>query len=130
MLDVSHCPSCGSNRIREVQRDVTREFEGRTYTVPQLTFHECPGCGETVYDPEAVRRLQAHSPAEEPNIMSDEMIIRGFAHLLLDKMKPDRLEALLDLLDEEYFSQEELEEIETLRASNEWSDWRGIRGDL
>lgn len=62
--------------------------------------------------------------------MSDEMGIRSFAHQLVDKMEPERLEALLDLLDEEYFSQEELEEIKTLRASNEWSDWRGMRSDL
>jgi len=63
MLDISLCPSCGSSRIGEVQRDVTREFEGQTYTVPQLTFYECPDCGEAAYDPEAVRKLEAHSPA-------------------------------------------------------------------
>ena len=62
--------------------------------------------------------------------MSDEMSIRSFAHQLVDKMEPEKLEALLYLLDEAYFSQEELEEIKTLRASNEWSGWRGIRSDL
>lgn len=62
--------------------------------------------------------------------MSNEMSVRSFAHKLVDKMEPEKLEALLELLDEEYFSQEELEEIKTLRASNEWSDWRGIRSDL
>ena len=62
--------------------------------------------------------------------MSNEMSVRSFAHQLVDKMEPERLEALLDLLDEEYFSQEELEEIKALRASNEWSDWRGIGSDL
>ncbi len=62
--------------------------------------------------------------------MSNETSIRSFAHQLVDKMKQEKLEALLDLLDEDYFSQEELEEIKTLRASNEWSDWRGIRSDV
>jgi len=62
--------------------------------------------------------------------MSDETDIRGFAHQLVDRMNVDRLEALLALLNEEYFSPEELEEIQTLRASNEWCDWRGVRSDL
>jgi hypothetical protein len=65
-----------------------------------------------------------------PSIMSSEMDIRGFAHQLVDKMKPERLEALLALLDEEYFSPVELEEIKSLRDSNEWSDWRSARSDL
>lgn len=62
--------------------------------------------------------------------MSNEIGIRHFAHRLVDKMEPERLEALLDLLDEEYFSPEELEEIKALRVSHEWSDWRGTRSDL
>ncbi len=62
--------------------------------------------------------------------MSNESSVRSFAHQLVDKMAPEKLEALLALLDEDYFSQEELEEIKTLRASNEWSDWRGVRSDL
>lgn len=62
--------------------------------------------------------------------MSNEASLRGFAHQLVDKMKPERLEALLDLLDEDYFSPQEIEEIKSLRASHEWSDWRGARSDL
>ena len=62
-MKITLCPSCGSSRIREVQRDVTRDFQGQAYSVPQLSFYECPDCGERAYDPQAVRKLQAHSPA-------------------------------------------------------------------
>lgn len=62
--------------------------------------------------------------------MSNDTGIRDFAHQLVDKLEPEKIGALLDLLNEEYFSQEELEEIRKLRASAEWSDWRGVRSDL
>jgi len=51
--------------------------------------------------------------------------MRAFAHQLVDRMPPERLEALLDLLDEEFFAAEEIAEINELRHSDEWSDWRG-----
>jgi YgiT-type zinc finger domain-containing protein len=62
-LRVLRCPTCGSDRLERVCRDVTRVFDGMEYTVRQLDFHECPVCGEKVYGPEAARRIQAESPA-------------------------------------------------------------------
>lgn len=62
-LKITVCPTCGSDNIKLVRKDQTREFEGRVYTVPDLEFHECPDCGEEVYSPEAVRKIQAYSPA-------------------------------------------------------------------
>ncbi|MEW6357290.1 MAG: type II toxin-antitoxin system MqsA family antitoxin [Planctomycetota bacterium] len=59
------CPSCGSRRIKKVRRKWTGTFQGRTYVVPSLQFHECPDCGEKVYDREAMRKIEAHSPAFE-----------------------------------------------------------------
>ena len=70
MLNIAQCPSCNSERIGKVQRDVTREFEGQTYTVPQLTFYECQECGERIYDPEAVRKIEDCSPAFAETHMS------------------------------------------------------------
>lgn len=55
--------------------------------------------------------------------------IRAFAHELIDRMSPARVEALLDLLDEEFFTEEEIAEIQTLRASEEWQDWREVRSE-
>lgn len=62
--------------------------------------------------------------------MSAEMEIRTFAHELVDRMTVDRLEALLDLLNEEFFSPEETQEIKALRVSEEWTDWREARSGL
>lgn len=63
MLKISTCPSCGSSRIKCIREDWTDEFHGQTYTVPDLTYHQCPDCGEKVYDREAMRKIEAHSPA-------------------------------------------------------------------
>ena len=42
---------------------MTRGPARRMYTVPQLTFHECPACGEQVYGPEAMVKIQAYRDA-------------------------------------------------------------------
>ncbi|MCX6029463.1 MAG: YgiT-type zinc finger protein [Chloroflexi bacterium] len=63
MPDITICPTCGSDKIKKVQRDLAREFQGQSYTVPALEFYECPNCGERFYDREAVQKMQACSPA-------------------------------------------------------------------
>lgn len=62
-LRITICPSCGSARIKKVCRDWSGEFQGRSYTVASLEFYECPVCGEKVYDRQAMRRTEEHSPA-------------------------------------------------------------------
>ena len=62
-IEIPVCPSCGSERIKRVRRNWSGEYGGQTYTVPSLEFHECPDCGERVYDRYAMRRIEAHSPA-------------------------------------------------------------------
>jgi YgiT-type zinc finger domain-containing protein len=57
------CPTCGSREIRKVRRTLTRTFRGRSYKVPRVEYHSCPRCGEEVFSPEAVRKIQACSPA-------------------------------------------------------------------
>ena len=63
MVHHKNCPTCGSARIRRVRRTITRTFKGKTYKVPGVEFHECLKCGEEIFSPEAVRKIQAHSPA-------------------------------------------------------------------
>ena len=63
MIKITICPSCGSKRIKKVRRNLARDFQGQTYVVPDLEFHECPNCGEKIYDREAMRKIEAHSPA-------------------------------------------------------------------
>jgi YgiT-type zinc finger domain-containing protein len=62
MINLKTCPTCGSRRIRRVRRTVVRTACGKRYTVPNLTFHECPDCGEQVYSPEAMEKIEAHRP--------------------------------------------------------------------
>lgn len=57
------CPTCGSDKVKKVRRKWTSKFHGQTYSVPKLAFHECPACGEKVYDLKAMRKIEAHSPA-------------------------------------------------------------------
>jgi YgiT-type zinc finger domain-containing protein len=64
-LNITTCPSCGSKRIKRVRRNSTRKFEGHEYRVPNLEYYECPDCGEKVYDREAMRQIESHSPAFE-----------------------------------------------------------------
>ena len=63
MIQIATCPSCGGNKVRRVRRGLTREFRGQTYRVPDVEFHECPDCGEKIYDRDAMQKIEAHSPA-------------------------------------------------------------------
>ena len=63
MKTILTCPSCGSNRINKVHRNWEGEYLGQKYTVENLEFHECPDCGEKVYDREAMQVIEAQSPA-------------------------------------------------------------------
>lgn len=63
MLNITTCPSCGSEEIRKVRKRWIGEFQGQRYTVPELEFHECPECGEKIYDWEAMQKIETYSPA-------------------------------------------------------------------
>ena len=63
MLKITKCPSCGSPKIAKVRRKWAGEYNGRLYAVEKLEFYECPECQERVYDPEAMRAIEANSPA-------------------------------------------------------------------
>jgi len=62
-LNIHLCPNCGSDQIAAVCRSLVREFEGESYTVPDLQFYECPVCEERIFDRDAMRKLQQYSPA-------------------------------------------------------------------
>ncbi|HEY2988567.1 MAG TPA: YgiT-type zinc finger protein [Candidatus Binatia bacterium] len=65
MLKIKTCPACGSGKIKKVRRNWTGRFKGKKYTVPNLQYYECPDCGEKVYDRDAMRDIETHSPAFE-----------------------------------------------------------------
>ena len=60
---ISSCPACGSTAIRTVQKDWSERYEGKRYVVRNLRYFDCTQCGEKLYDPNAMRRIQAASPA-------------------------------------------------------------------
>jgi YgiT-type zinc finger domain-containing protein len=62
-LEITECPTCGSKRIKQVRRNWHDTYQGQTYTVPNLTFWECPDCSERLFDRIAMRQIEAHSPA-------------------------------------------------------------------
>lgn len=63
MFMIKSCPSCGSNKIKRVRRDWSAESGPTAYVVPDLEYLECPVCGERVYGPDAMRKIEAYSPA-------------------------------------------------------------------
>jgi YgiT-type zinc finger domain-containing protein len=62
-LIIKTCPTCGSDKIQLVVKDVIRTYKGQTYTAPEVEFYECSNCGERVYDRVAIQKIKAHSPA-------------------------------------------------------------------
>jgi len=62
-FQIKTCPTCGSNKIRLVVKDVIRKYKGQTYTVPGVELYECSNCGEKVYDQAAIRKIEEYSPA-------------------------------------------------------------------
>lgn len=60
MILLKSCPNCGSRRIRRVRKTITRTYRGKKYRVPNVTYHECPACGERVYGADAVQKIEAH----------------------------------------------------------------------
>ncbi len=62
-LHIKSCPTCGSDKIKRVVRNVTRKYKSQTYIVPKVGLYDCPNCGEKVYDHEAMLKIRAYSPA-------------------------------------------------------------------
>lgn len=65
-LVITICPNCGSDKIQKVKRDWVDEVHGKMYIVPNLEFYECPTCGEKLYDRDAMRMIEAHTPRSTP----------------------------------------------------------------
>lgn len=62
-LVITNCPVCNSPEIRRMTGPWQGTARGQAYLVPDLEYYACPNCGEKVLPPEAMRRIQAASPA-------------------------------------------------------------------
>lgn len=64
MLEITVCPIC-EGKVKKVKEDLAGEYRGQKYVVPDLEYFICEECGEKVYPREAMRKIQAYSPAYE-----------------------------------------------------------------
>jgi YgiT-type zinc finger domain-containing protein len=62
MLEIKNCPVCGNN-VKIVNQDWVGEFKGQNYVVTNLEYYICEQCGEKIYPRDAIRRIEASSPA-------------------------------------------------------------------
>lgn len=56
---LQHCPTCGSNRIHTVRTDYRISVRGEEVVVPNLERDECPNCGEVLFSPAAMQRIES-----------------------------------------------------------------------
>jgi len=56
------CPTCHGTSIRLVRGKYSTRVRGEPVTVDDLEREECPDCGEVLFGPEAMRRLEAFWP--------------------------------------------------------------------
>jgi len=62
MLKITICPTCGSRKIHPVRKDFHGEFRGKPYIARDVAFHECPNCGEKLFGPEAMKKIEEARP--------------------------------------------------------------------
>ena len=49
--------------MRQVKEDWAGEFRGQEYRVPDLEYYICEDCSERIYPHEAIKKIEAYSPA-------------------------------------------------------------------
>jgi len=54
-----HCPTCGSSRMHTIRTDYRTRVRGEEVLVPKLEREECPNCGEMLFGPQAMRRIES-----------------------------------------------------------------------
>ena len=59
---IKTCPVCGHD-IDKVKEDWAGEYKDQKYIVHDLEYYLCRNCGERVYPHEAMRKIEASSPA-------------------------------------------------------------------
>jgi YgiT-type zinc finger domain-containing protein len=69
-VKIKKCPICGSKKIRRVRRDLKIDVGDLHFTTPNLSFNECPNCGEQFFDLAAMQKIESHRPAAGPKVRS------------------------------------------------------------
>jgi YgiT-type zinc finger domain-containing protein len=58
-LVIKTCPTCGSNRIRRVKRDIESKRAGQNFIAQDIEIEECANCGERLFSPESLEQIAA-----------------------------------------------------------------------
>jgi YgiT-type zinc finger domain-containing protein len=58
-LKFKQCPTCGSRKIKVIEGDYPTTRRGRPIVVLNVRRHECPACGEVLFDYEAMKQIEA-----------------------------------------------------------------------
>ena len=54
-FSITVCPNCGGTEIARIHG---KWASAKGYEIPDLEYHACPDCGEKVYTPRAMRRIE------------------------------------------------------------------------
>jgi YgiT-type zinc finger domain-containing protein len=52
------CPSCQVGRLRPIRTTYAHIYDDTLIQMPNIAAWKCDVCGETFYDPDAVRRIE------------------------------------------------------------------------
>jgi len=79
MIEQRQCGSCGTNGMERAVRDVSRDFQGQTLTIPAVDGWHCPACGEVEFadGEEASRFFAAAQAAQQEAARQQAQTIRA-----------------------------------------------------
>ena len=59
-MRLSTCPTCASRRIKKVKGSLEVHIKSKSVVVPNIEYHQCEKCGETLTDIENEKRIDAY----------------------------------------------------------------------
>jgi len=57
-MSMISCPQCGFGRMQPVSMTYIQVYNGTLIQAPNVAAWKCDICGQTFFDPEAVRRIE------------------------------------------------------------------------
>lgn len=59
------CPACHENMVEKKRGEIELRIDGRLYLVRNISFEECPVCGERVLSPNVGQQIYEKLKARE-----------------------------------------------------------------
>lgn len=57
-MSLISCPHCGFGRIQQISTTYIQVYNGTLIHAPHVDAWQCDLCGQTFFDPDAVRRIE------------------------------------------------------------------------